>query len=298
MTAEALVLPRTAADKAPPLRSRRYKRETFLAFVSRWCVVIALTVIFVGPVIFIALTAVMSNDQALTSQLWPHSWHWDNFGTVFRKAPLVRYFANTLLYAVLSTAFLLLSSIPAAYAMARLRWKGRNLAFLVVLTMMMLPPQVTTVPIYVLWSDLHLTGSLWPLILPNLFGDAFSIFLLRQFFLTIPQDYADAARIDGCSEFAVMRRVILPMAKPGIAATAMFSFFYAWNDFYGPFLYTSENQDQWTVSLGLANFKGLYQVQWNLTMAMTLLVMVPVVVVFFLAQKSFVEGVTLTGVKG
>ncbi len=294
-----LALQQAPVATALPVPSRRRARkESLFAFVSRWCLVIALTLAFLAPVVFIALTAVMSNDQALTSDLWPRTWHWDNFVTVFNKAPLVRYFANTMLYATLSTAMMLVSSVPAAYAMARLRWRGRNLAFLAVLTMMMLPPQVTVVPVYVMWSKLGLTGSLWPLILPNLFGDAFSIFLLRQFLLTIPQDYADAARIDGCSEFAVMRRVILPMAKPGIAAVAMFSFFFAWNDYYGPLLYTSENPSQWTVSLGLANFRGLYQVQWNLTMAMTLLVMVPVVVVFFLAQKSFVEGVTLTGVKG
>ena len=287
-----------AASMTTPTRRRRRRRESVFAFVMRWCMVIALSTVFLAPVIFIGLTALMSNEQALTSQLWPQSWHWDNFVTVFQKAPLLTYFANTLLYASLSTVFMLVSSVPAAYAMARLRWRGRNLAFLAVLTMMMLPPQVTVVPVYVMWSHLGLTGSLWPLIIPNLFGDAFSIFLLRQFLLTIPQDYADAARIDGCSEFKVMWRVILPMAKPGIAAAAMFSFFFAWNDYYGPLLYTSENPNQWTVSLGLANFRGLYQVQWNLTMAATLLAMLPVLLVFFFAQKVFVEGITLTGVKG
>jgi multiple sugar transport system permease protein len=211
---------------------------------------------------------------------------------------MLLYLRNTLLYATLATAFMLLSSIPAAYALSRLQWKGRNVAFVVVLMMMMLPPQVTQVPIYVMWTRLHLTGTLWPMILPNLLGDAFSIFLLRQFFLTIPQEYADAARVDGCSEWRVMTKVILPMAKPGIAATAMFMFFFCWNDFYGPTLYTSENPDSWTISLGLASFRNLYQVQWNLTMAATILAMLPVLIVFFLAQKVFVEGITLTGVKG
>jgi len=208
------------------------------------------------------------------------------------------YLRNTLMYAGLATVFMLLSSIPAAYALARLQFRGRRIAFVVVLMMMMLPPQVTQVPIYVMWTRLHMTGSLWPLILPNLLGDAFSIFLLRQFFLTIPREYADAARVDGCSEWGVLLRVIVPMAKPGIAATAMFMFFFCWNDFYGPLLYTSENPANWTISLGLASFRNLYQVQWNLTMAATLLAMLPVLVVFFFAQKVFVEGITLTGVKG
>ena len=119
-----------------------------------------------------------------------------------------------------------------------------------------------------------------------------------RFFLTIPTEYADAARVDGCSEWGVLLRVFVPMAKPGIAATAMFMFFFCWNDFYGPLLYTSENPSNWTISLGLASFRILYQVQWNLTMAATVLAMIPVLVVFFFAQKVFVEGITLTGVKG
>jgi multiple sugar transport system permease protein len=170
--------------------------------------------------------------------------------------------------------------------------------FTLVLVTMMLPPQVTVVPMYILWTRWGLTGTLWPLILPNLLGDAFSIFLLRQFLLTIPKEYTDAAKADGCNEFQVLWKVILPMARPAISATAMFMFFFAWNDYFGPLLYTSENRDNWPLSLALASFRGQYQVDWNITMAATLLVMLPVMVVFFFAQKAFVEGVTLTGVKG
>ena len=278
--------------------NRRAKRRRRLGFVADHAVGIAVALVFLAPFVFIVLQSFMTSQQALTSELWPQTWHPENYLEVFTKAPMWLYLRNTLFYATLATAFMLLSSIPAAYALSRLQWKGRNVAFVVVLMMMMLPPQVTQVPIYVMWTKLHLTGTLWPMILPNLLGDAFSIFLLRQFFLTIPQEYADAARVDGCSEWRVMTRVILPMAKPGIAATAMFMFFFCWNDFYGPILYTSENPDNWTISLGLASFRNLYQVQWNLTMAATILAMVPVLVVFFLAQKVFVEGITLTGVKG
>jgi multiple sugar transport system permease protein len=278
--------------------NRRAKRRRRLGFVADHAVGIAVAIVFLAPFVFIVLQSFMTSQQALTSELWPQTWHPENYLEVFTKAPMWLYLRNTLFYATLATAFMLLSSIPAAYALSRLQWKGRNVAFVVVLMMMMLPPQVTQVPIYVMWTKLHLTGTLWPMILPNLLGDAFSIFLLRQFFLTIPQEYADAARVDGCSEWRVMTRVILPMAKPGIAATAMFMFFYCWNDFYGPILYTSENPDNWTISLGLASFRNLYQVQWNLTMAATILAMAPVLIVFFLAQKVFVEGITLTGVKG
>jgi multiple sugar transport system permease protein len=144
----------------------------------------------------------------------------------------------------------------------------------------------------------HFIGTLWPLIIPNCLGDAFSIFLLRQFFLTIPEEYFDAARVDGCGELRLLTTVVVRLAKPGIAAVALFSLLYTFNDFFLPLLYTSENPHNWVLSIGLSEFRSLRQVQWNLTMAATLLVMAPVIIVFFLAQKAFVEGVTLTGVKG
>jgi multiple sugar transport system permease protein len=149
-----------------------------------------------------------------------------------------------------------------------------------------------------MWSKLGLVGTLWPVILPNWFGDAFSIFLLRQFFLTIPEEYADAARVDGCGELRILLTVILRLAKPAIAAVALFAFLYAWNDFFNPLLYTAENSEHWTLSIGLSHFRTTYQVQWNLTMMATILFIVPVILVFLAAQKVFVEGVTLTGVKG
>jgi len=285
-------------DRGGQLARRQARRDRTLAFIGQHALAIALALAFLLPFWLILATAVMSDNQALTGDLWPTSWHWDNFVEVWRRAPMLTWLRNSLIYSVLATAFMLVSSIPAAYALARLQWRGRNLALLAVLTMMMLPPQVTIVPMYVVWADYNLTGTLWPLIIPNLFGDAFSIFLLRQFLLTIPQEYADAARVDGCGELQVMVRVILPMARPAIAAAAIFMFFLTWNDYYGPLLYTSENASNWTLAIGLASFRDLNHVQWNLTMAATLLVMLPVIVVFFLAQKAFVHGVTLTGVKG
>jgi multiple sugar transport system permease protein len=269
-----------------------------LGWVATNAIAIAIALMFLLPFLFIFLTAFMSNSQSLTATLWPSSWHPGNFVEVFRKAPILRYFGNSLLYAGLATFFMLLSSVPAAYALSRFQFRYRNALFLAVIAMMVLPPQVTQVPVYFMWAKLDLTGTLWPVILPNLLGDAFSIFLLRQFLLTIPEEYADAARMDGCSEWRVMTSIILPMAKPALAATAMFMFFASWNDYYGPLLYTSENSAHWTVSLGLAQFRTAHQVQWNLTMAATLLMMLPVMVLFFFAQKAFVQGVTLTGVKG
>jgi multiple sugar transport system permease protein len=277
---------------------RSVRRRRFLIAVADHSILIALVIMFLAPFVFITLTAVMSNEQALSSKLWPQPFEWHNFVDVWTKAPLFRYYANTILYAGLATLGLLISSVPVAYALARLRWKGRNAALVLILASMMLPQQVTVVPLYVMFAKIHLVGSLWPLIVPNFFGDAFSIFLLRQFFLTIPEEYSDAARVDGCGEFRVMLSVVTRLAKPALAAVALFSFLYCWNDFFGPLLYTGENQGHWTLSVGLSQFRTVHQVQWNLTMAATLLFMAPVIALFFAAQKAFVEGVTLTGVKG
>jgi multiple sugar transport system permease protein len=183
--------------------------------------------------------------------------------------------------------------------LARFKFRGNSAAFMLLIAAMMLPPQVIAVPLYSMWASAHLTGTLWPLIVPYLVGDAFSIFLLRQFFLTIPEDYLDAARIDGCNEFQILYRVLLPMTKPGIAAASLFTFLYTWNDYFGPLLYVGERQDSWPLSIALASFRGMHRAtQWNLTMAATALVLIPVLVLFLFAQKSFVRGITFTGVKG
>jgi multiple sugar transport system permease protein len=293
----------TAQAHVEAVRMRRalpwsVRRRRFLVAVADHSLLIALGIVFVTPVVFVLLTSLMTNAQALSADLWPRPFRWQNYVDVFSDAPLWRWALNSFIYAGLATIGLLLSSIPVAYAFSCLRWRGRDAVFLVVLIALMLPPQVTVVPLYVMWAKLDLVGSLWPLIIPNWLGDAFAIFLLRQFFLTIPQEYLDAARVDGCGEFRVLTRVVTRLAKPAIAAVAIFSVLYTWNDYFLPLLYLSENPDSWVTSIGLSQFRSLHQVQWNLTMAATVLVMLPVIVVFFLAQKAFVEGVTLTGVKG
>ncbi|MET8999586.1 carbohydrate ABC transporter permease [Amycolatopsis sp. NPDC004169] len=289
--------PQKAAGVPPKVRFKR-NWDKRLSFIALHSVGIALGVIFMLPLLFVFLTAVMKSDQAMTASLWPTEWHFENFVKVFQKAPLLEYFGNSLLYSALATVGALLSAIPAAYALSKLKWRGQNLFFMLTVAAMLLPPQVTVVPLYDLWVRLGLTGTLVPLIVPYFFFDAFSIFLLRQFFLTIPKDYLEAAKIDGCNEFQAMYRVLIPMAKPGIAATAMFCFLFTWNDYFGPLLYTGENQDHWPLSLAIASFRGMHHVEWNMTMAATALIMAPVIVLFVFAQKSFVKGITFTGVKG
>ncbi|HEX4680916.1 MAG TPA: carbohydrate ABC transporter permease [Gaiellaceae bacterium] len=295
MTATAAPVSASLPRRRPPVAVRR---KRFLIAVANNSLLIAGAIAFLAPFGFIVLTSLMSTNQALSANLWPHPFRLQNFVDVFTKAPLWRWTLNTMLYSCLSTIGVVVSSVPVAYALARLRWKGRDAAFLVVLIALMLPPQVSVVPLYVMWAKLHLVGTLWPLIIPNWLGDAFTIFLLRQFFLTIPEDYLDAARVDGCGELRILFTVVTRLAKPAIAAVALFSFLYTFNDFFLPLLYVGENPQNWVLSIGLAQFRSLHQVQWNLTMAATLLVMAPVIILFFLAQRAFVEGVTLTGVKG
>jgi multiple sugar transport system permease protein len=266
--------------------------------VANHTVLIALSAVFLLPLVFVFLTAVMTDHQALTPHVWPQPFVWSNFPHVFSSIPLLRYTWNTTVIATVSTLGILLSCIPAAYALSRMRWRGRQVAFVVVLATLMLPVQVTIVPLYIIFVRLGWIGSLKPLIVPAFFGDAFSIFLLRQFFLTIPEELVDAARVDGAGEFQIMTRVIVPLAKPAIAAVALFSFLYSWNDFFAPLLFLGENPKLWTLAIGLSEFKAVHHVQWNLTMAASMLFMVPVIILFFLSQRVFIEGVTLTGVKG
>jgi len=273
--------------------------------IANHSLLIAFSLAFLAPFVFMLLTSLMTDTQALSPKLWPHPFVWSNFVTVFKQVDLARYTWNSFLYSGLSTIGVVLSCIPVAYAFARLRWKGRGIVFLLVLSTLMLPAQVTTVPLYVMWAKyfpawtgIQYIGTLRPLIIPSFFGDAFSIFLLRQFFITIPNELCDSIRVDGGGDWQILRRVVIPLAKPGIAAIALFQFIYCWNDFYGPLVYLGENPNAQTLSLALSNFRGMHHVQWNLTMAATLLFMLPVILIFFLAQRVFIEGVTLTGVKG
>jgi multiple sugar transport system permease protein len=288
------VVPTAPAPRVVPVAVRRRRR---LIAIADHSLLIAAALIFLAPFVFMALTSLMTTDQALSPNLWPDPFQWSNYGDVFDQAPMFRYALNTAIYSVLATLGMLVSSIPVAYALGLLRWRGRNVVFVLVLVAMMLPPQVTIVPLYVLWAKLGLVGSLAPLIIPNWFGDAFSIFLLRQFFMTIPEPYLDSARVDGCGELKILLTVVLRLAKPAIAAVALFMFLLTFSDFFGPLLYAGDEESHWTLSVGLAQFRTLHQVQWNITMAATILVITPVIVLFFVAQKAFVEGVTLTGVK-
>jgi multiple sugar transport system permease protein len=260
---------------------------------------IAFGVLFFVPVFWL-LSSSLKTDRAIFAsppQWIPTTWVWRNFIEVFRQVPFLRYAANTALIAGCVVLGTLISCTLVAYAFARLNWKGREAVFMSVLATMMLPFQVTMIPLYLIFHKIHWVGTFWPLIVPAFFGNPFFIFLLRQFFKTIPSELSDAARTDGASDLKIFWHVILPLAKPALATTALLSFIWTYTDYLGPLLYLT-NPSTYTLSLGLADFQGMQQSEWNLLMAASVWTLLPAVVLYFSAQKTFIAGVQTTGMKG
>jgi multiple sugar transport system permease protein len=207
------------------------------------------------------------------------------------------YLRNSLIVALLSVLGMVASSAVVAYGFSRVRWRGRNTCFGLVLASMMIPFPVLMVPLYVIFKQLGWIGSLKPLWVPAWFGGAFSIFLLRQFFLTIPRELDEAAMIDGCSHPGIFWRIILPLSRPALIAVALFQFIASWNDFVAPLIFLN-HQEQYTLALGLYMFESQQTATpWNLVMAASVLVILPVLVLFLIAQRSFTEGIATSGLK-
>jgi len=224
---------------------------------------------------------------------------WENFGGAIRAMRnFPRYLANTLLLCILNTIGAVLSSALAAYGFARVDWRGRDHVFLVALGTMMIPFPVVMVPLYSLFRAMGWIGTLQPLWVGSFCAGAFNVFLLRQFFRTIPQDLSEAARIDGCSEFRIFWQIILPLCRPALVVVGLFTFLGTWNDFLGPLLYLTDQKD-FTLALGLQCYQSQSGgTEWHYLMAASTLVILPVVVLFLLAQRSFIEGISMTGLKG
>lgn len=208
------------------------------------------------------------------------------------------FLRNTLLVCVLGCVGAVLSNAIIAYGFARIRWRGRDTLFAVTLATMMVPFPVLMVPLYGVFKTLGWIGTLKPLWVPAFFGSAFNIFLLRQFFRTIPEELSEAARIDGCSEWGIFWRIILPLSKPALMVVALFHFLHAWNDFLGPLLYLTRRRT-FTLALALQNYQSQAGgVQWHHLMAASALVIIPIIILFFFTQKTFIRGIATTGIKG
>jgi multiple sugar transport system permease protein len=227
----------------------------------------------------------------------PHRWAFSNYVDAFNFMPFLQYTWNTTLIAGSNVVGTVLSCSLAAYAFSRVRWHGRGLVFALVLSTMLLPFPVTVIPLYVTFNRLGLIGTFAPLILPSFFGNAFFIFLLRQFFLTLPRELDEAARIDGAGHLTIFVRVILPLARPALAVVALLTFLNNWTDFLGPKIYLQDTS-MYTLSQGMTYFVGQHEFRWSLLMAASVLFILPIVVVFVAAQRALIQGISMTGLKG
>jgi multiple sugar transport system permease protein len=255
--------------------------------------------VFLLPLFWMLSSSLKPEWQVLANPpVWiPNPPRWENYREALTYLPFGRYAVNTLIISLGAIVGHVLSCTIVAYGFARLRAPGKNFFFLLLLSTLMLPYPVTMVPLFVLFNALGWINTFLPLIVPTFFGNAFYIFLLRQFFLTLPPDLEDAARIDGANTLQVLRHVILPISMPALATVVIFTFQASWNDFLQPLIYL-QDQARYTLTLGLNFFRGSFQVKWSYLMAASLVVVLPVVIVFFLAQRLFIRGIATTGMKG
>lgn len=223
--------------------------------------------------------------------------NWHNYTEALKDFDFLLYLKNTLRICILTVIGTVLSCSLVAYGLACVRWKGREFLFWLMLSTMMLPGQVTMIPVFLTFKKLGWIGTILPLVVPSFLGNAFFIFLLRQFYRTIPIELAEAARIDGCSELGIWWRIMFPLSKPALAVVGLFTFIGTWNDFLGPLIYLIDDR-QYTLSIGLAMFQGQYGGFWGQMMAVSTLMVLPIVILFFFTQKTFIQGVKLSGIKG
>lgn len=255
--------------------------------------------LFLLPFFWMVSTSLKTDEQLYTyPPVWiPNPLNWANYPNAVTYITFFLYLRNTLIIAVVSTIGALISCSLVAYSLSRIPWPGRNFLFILTIATLMLPFQVTLIPLFLVFKNLGWVGDFRPLIIPHFFGSALYIFLLRQFFMTIPMELSEAARIDGASEFRIYASVILPLAKPALATVAIFEFIARWRDYLGPLIYLND-QKLYTLSLGLYEYSSQYGREWGLLMAASVLITLPIILLFFFLQKTFVQGITLTGIKG
>jgi len=272
------------------------RRRLPLGALLLYLVMLLLGATFLAPLIWV-LTTSLQPGGGLSQIEIPNPPRWQNYADVLTILPLPAFFLNTVIITVTSVVGTVLTSSLVAFSLARLRWPGRNLMFTLVIITMMLPGVVTLVPGFLIFRYLGWLDTFLPLIVPAWTGGAFYVFLTRQFFMSIPLEMDQAARIDGASNFQIYWRVILPLAQPVLATVAVFSFLFAWNDFLQPSIYLSSTE-HYTLSLGLVMYQGRYGNSWNLVMAAATYTIIPVLLLFFAAQRYFIKGIQLTGLAG
>ena len=288
---------RKTAGYSTPRQGKSSRKKAWKIFV--YSSIILAGIVTMIPLYWTVSTAVKELPQALAfPPVWlPNPVVLQNFKEAFLAMNFLRYLYNTVLITGFGIIGQLLSCTLVAYGFARFRFPGRNFIFVVALSTMMMPFHILIIPRFVLFRMLGWLDTLLPLIVPSFFAEALYIFLLRQFFMTIPYEMDEAARIDGCGYFQTFWRIILPLVKPALGVISVFVFLQRWRDFMGPLIYLSSEKN-YTLALGLNAFRHMYFVEWNILMAATSLVLIPPVIVFFIAQKYFIQGIVITGIKG
>ena len=261
-------------------------------------VLIVASFFFLIPFIWMVSTSLKPLDQVFTfpPEWIPKPFQWSNYIDAMNYIPFFTYLKNTIIITLFSTLGAVLSCPLVAYSFAKLKWPGRNILFIITIGVMMIPGQVTMIPLFLLFEKLGLVGTPYPLVIPAFFGIPFYIFLLRQFFMGLPDSLREAAKIDGAGEFRIYWQIMLPLAKPAVLAVGLFQFMASWTDFIGPLLYLTDSI-QYTLSLGLQQFQSQKGSEWGLMMAVSTMMTVPVIILFFFLQKTFIKGITFSGIK-
>jgi multiple sugar transport system permease protein len=272
--------------------------SSWLTRVVTYVLLCAGAVVFVIPFLWMLSSSLKPPGEIFSTKLHllPQRIVWRNYADAVSFIPFGRYLANTLIVCLGCVAGNLFSASLVAFSFGVLRWRGRNTLFKVLLATMLLPPQVTMVPVFVIFRKLNMIDTYWPLILPAFLGTPFFIFLVRQFYLGVPGELVEAARIDGCSDWGIYRRVVLPLSGPVLATVALFSFIWAWTEFLSPLIYL-QDQSKFTLSLGLQQFVESHGAQWGMLMAASTIITVPILLLFFVLQRTFVQGIATTGFK-
>ena len=280
------------------------RRDGSGSSVLTYAVLIAGSVVMLTPLAWMLLTSLKSYEEVIASPpvWWPDELKWGNYREALTTFDFARYLLNSMLVCAATIAGTLVSGSLAAYAFACLRARGRDVIFALLLSTMMLPAQVTVIPLFKLFASVGWVNTFWPLVVPSWLGvNVFAIFLLRQFFLGVPRDYVEAARIDGASELRILWSIFVPLSKPVLLTVTVFAFIGSWNDLWGPLIYLHDER-LFTMPVGLLNFVGTsgraQGSPWHLVMAVSTVMMLPIVILFFVAQRRFIEGIATSGVKG
>ena len=285
-----------SAKKTDYVRRKKTPKEIVLRIITH-IILLAGVVIMLVPFVWMLTTSLKSLNEVflMPPSLFGKELVWENYKKISDRFDYFNYFMNSVKVSIWVVGFQLITSCMAGFAFARLKFPGRDKLFLLYLATMMIPYHVTIIPNYLQMSRYGLTNTLWSLMLPPMVS-AFGTFLLRQFFMTVPRELDEAARIDGCTPMGIFFRILLPMAKPTIATLAIFCFMNTWNDYFTPLVFINEEAN-YTLPLGLASMKGMYSTDWPVLMASTTISILPVLIAFLFAQDAFVKGIMLSGMK-